>query len=186
MVPALRRAGARRPGRRRDATGSLSAATRSEAAPAGGPGTAPAPPDTKRPKLELLAPKRITVTRKTTSISFKVRCDEPCTLQAFGNMRTVRGKKRVVSPLTTFTTKKAVSGKQTVRLKLSRSTQNDLRKALSARRGAQVFLDITATDAAGNTSRVRGQITLRAVPKAPCAGPSACSCSASGAPSASR
>ena len=80
-------------------------------------------------------------------------------------MRTVRGKKRLVSPLTTFTTKKGVSGKQTVRLKLSRSTQNDLRKALSARRGAQVFLDITATDAAGNTSRVRGQITLRAKAK---------------------
>ena len=147
----------------RDATGALTAATRSEAAPAEyrprhrARSAGHQAPEAAASRAE--APDRHA---QDTSISFKVRCDEPCTLQAFGNMRTVRGKKRVVSPLNTFTTKKAVSGRQTVRLKLSRSTQSDLRKALAARRGAQVFLDITATDAAGNSSRVRGQITLKA------------------------
>jgi hypothetical protein len=147
----------------RDASGSLSASTRSEQAPAsGGPGQAPAAADKTAPKLTLLAPRRISVTRRTKSISFYVRCDEPCTLEAVGNMRTTRGKKRIVSPLRFYKTKKLGAGRRLVRLGLFKSTQNDLRKALAKKRGATVFFDITAADAASNSARKKGQLTLRA------------------------
>ena len=71
-------------------------------------------------------------------------------------MRTTRGKKRIVSPLNAYTTKKPVAGRQLVRLRLSKSTQNDLRRALAKKRGAIVFFDVTAADAAGNSIREQG------------------------------
>ena len=104
----------------------------------------------------------MTVTRKTTSISFYVRCDEPCSLSAAGNMRTTRGKKKLVSPLNAYTTKKPVAGRQLVKLRLSRSTQNDLLPPPAKKRGATVFFDVTAFDAAGNSIRRKGQIALHA------------------------
>jgi hypothetical protein len=145
----------------RDASGSLSAATRSEQAPAGGgPGAAPAPADKTAPKLTLQAPRRISVTRRTTSIRFYVRCDEPCTLTASGNMRTQRGKRKLVAPLRFFETKKLGAGRRLVTLRLYRSAQNDLRRALTKKRGATVFFDVTAADASHNETRRKGQLAL--------------------------
>jgi hypothetical protein len=146
----------------RDAGGALAAATRSEQAPAGGPGAAPAAPDRTRPKVTSHAPRRLTVTRRTSAISFKVSCNEACSLLSTGNMRTTRGGKRVVSPLRAFTSKKLRTGRQTVKLTLGPGAQKDLRRALDSGRGARVFFDVTAVDAAGNSTRIRGEIALRA------------------------
>lgn len=147
----------------RDVSSALAAATRSEQAPASnGPGAAPAAPDRTKPKVTLRAPQRLTVTRSTRSIAFTVSCDEACSLMSTGNMRTTRRGKRVVSPLRSFTSKTPKRGRQTVRLNLGPLAQKDLRRALASARGGRVFFDVTATDAASNATRVRGEITLKA------------------------
>ena len=98
----------------------------------------------------------MTVTRKTTSISFTVSCDEPCSLSAFGNMRTTpRQEARRLPADTPSRPRSRSAGGRPCKLRLSRSTQNDLRRALVEKRGATVFFDVTATDAAGNSIRVQ-------------------------------
>ena len=151
----------------RDASGALSAATRSEQAPPStGPGPKPAGPDKTRPKVTLLLKsKRINVTTKTRSVSFKVRCNESCSIFAMASMRTTAGKKRKVAPLRTFKSKKPTSATQTVTLKLGSFGEKDLRSALKRGRGASVFVDMTATDAASNSTRVRLELTLRKAAK---------------------
>lgn len=147
-------------------SGSVMAATRSEQAPPStGPGTAPAGPDRVAPKVRLVSSKRIRVTKKTKSIALKVRCNEACSLQVTGDMRTKAGRKKVVSPFLPVKTKAAKSGTQTVRMKLDKRARRALGRALQARRGALVYLRIEATDAAHNSRTAKVQLSLKAKAK---------------------
>jgi hypothetical protein len=147
----------------RDAAGGISVATRSaQAPPATGIGPKPAGPDKRRPKLTLLSrAKRIAVTTKTTRLTFKVRCDEACSILGMANLRIVRpGLRRKISPLVTFRSKRPAATTQTVTLKLGTLARRDLRASLARGRGAQAFIDLTATDAASNTTRSTFQRSL--------------------------
>jgi hypothetical protein len=95
------------------------------------------------------------------AVAFPVRCDEPCKVSATGNLRITQGKKKIVSPLRSFSGTAAKAGVQTVSLKLGPLAQKDLEKALRRGRGANVFADVTATDATGNATRLRLQLTIK-------------------------
>ena len=112
-----------------------------------------------------MSSKRISVTRRTTALKLRVSCNEPCAIAVEGNLRTtVRNKKRI-APIPFVDQRKAQrrpKGTQTVTVKLGRSALTDLRRALKAGRGAQVFLRITGVDAATNASVLKATISLRA------------------------
>lgn len=153
-----------------DAGGGTSQATYGDDAPAGGgPGTKPALPDTRKPKAKLLTVKAITVTKKTVKIKLRVSCDEACKVGIASNLRTtLKGKKRI-APIRYLDYRKAPlrpAGTQTVTLTLGKIAVTDLRKALRAGRGAQVFLSVSVYDKAENNTELRGRVTLRAAKKA--------------------
>jgi hypothetical protein len=148
------------------ATGAVVAATRSESAKPAAPGELgprPAARDAKPPVLRFVGgSKRVRVTAATKRFSFKVRCDEACKYLVMGSMRTVgKGGKKRIAPLPAAQTKRARTGIQTVTIKLGGLAQKDLRTAVRAGRGAQVFLSIEASDTASNTARTRLQLTLK-------------------------
>lgn len=148
----------------RDGSGGIAVATRSaQAPPATGIGPKPAGPDKRRPKLKLLTRgKRIAVTSKTTRLTFQVRCDEACSILGMANLRIVRpGMRRKISPLVTFRSRRLTAATQTVTLKLGTLARRDLRASLARGRGAQAFVDLTATDAASNTTRTTFQRSLQ-------------------------
>lgn len=147
----------------RDGSGGISVSTRSaQAPPATGIGPKPAGPDRRRPKLTLLTRgKRIAVSTKTTQLTFKVRCDEACSILGMGSLRIVRpGMRRRISPLVTFRSRRLTAATQTVTLKLGTLARRDLRASLARGRGAQALIDLTATDAASNTTRTSFQRSL--------------------------
>lgn len=148
----------------RDGSGGIAVATRSaQAPPATGIGPKPAGPDRRPPKLTLLSRgRRIAVTTKTTRLMFKVRCDEACSILGMANLRIVRpGMRRKISPLVTFRSRRLTAATQTVTLKLGTLARRDLRASLARGRGAQAFVDLTATDAASNTTRTTFQRSLQ-------------------------
>lgn len=147
----------------RDGSGGISVATRSaQAPPATGIGAKPAGPDKRRPKLTLLTrTRRIPITTKTTRLTFKVRCDEACSILGMANLRIVRpGMRRKISPLVTFRSRRPTAKTQTITLKLGSLARRDLRASLARGRGAQAFIDLTATDAASNMTRTTFQRSL--------------------------
>ena len=83
----------------------------------------------------------------------KVRCNEACSLSATGDLSTRRGSRTAHAPTKPFTSKKAKTGTQTVKLKLGSLAEKDLRKALKAGRKANLSIDLTAFDRAGNSTR---------------------------------
>ena len=93
------------------------------------------------------------MTSKTTSVSVKVRCNEACSLSATGDLSTRRGSRTAHAPTKPFTSKQAKTGTQTVKLNLGSLAQSDLRKALKAGRRANLSIDLTAFDRAGNSTR---------------------------------
>jgi len=137
------------------ASGSVMAATRSEQAPPStGPGAAPGRPDRRAPRVRLLSSKRIRVTSRTRRIAVKLRCDERCTLLVLGDLRTKTGRKKVVVPFRTVTTKRATAKTQTVRLKLGPRARRELGRALRHRGGsARVHLYVEATDPLHNAGQ---------------------------------
>jgi hypothetical protein len=150
------------------AAGTVVAATRSASATPAKPsdlGPAPAGRDTTPPKLTLVGlPKRVKVTSKTKAITFKARCSEACKLFATSNVRTQPNgtkSRRRIAPLPPFQTKTAKTGTQKLTLKLGTYASKDLRAALKKRRGGQLFVVVEASDAAGNRTRKRLQITLK-------------------------
>ena len=115
--------------------------------------------------MRLVSAKRVSVTRRTTALKLRLSCDEPCAIGAEGNLRTTVGKKKRIAPLPFVDHRKAQrrpKGTQTVTVKLGRLALADMRRALKAGRGAQVFLRITAVDEATNASVLRATISLRA------------------------
>ena len=150
----------------RDASGGTSAATRSDTATAGGPGDKPAAPDKTRPRLSVVTKSRtVKVTTKTTSVSVKVRCNEACSLSATGDLSTRRGSRTAHAPTKPFTSKKAKTGTQTVKLRLGSLAEKDLRKALKAGRKANLSIDLTAFDRAGNSTRTVIRLKLEQAKK---------------------
>ena len=124
----------------------------------------PAALDRTAPKLRLRSSRRISVTRRTTALKLKFACDEACAIGIESNLRTTLKGKRRIAPIPTLDTRRARSrpaGAQTVTLKLGRSAITDLRRALKAGKGAQVFLTATAADTAGNSSRLKVTVSLR-------------------------
>ena len=61
-----------------------------------------------------------------------------------------------------YATKKPVAGRQLVELRLSEEHAERPAPRACATRGATVFFDVTAFDAAGNSIRRKGQIALHA------------------------
>jgi hypothetical protein len=156
-----------------NAAGDVLAATRSESAKPAAPGALgpkPAAPDRRAPKLRYVSgSKRFAVTASTKSFTFKIRCDEACKASVTGSLRTqlsAKSRRRIapLPPAATSTTK-VRTGIQKVTIKLGGLAQHDLRAALRTRHGGVVYLVLQASDAAGNTSRVRLQLTLRPAPK---------------------
>ena len=107
------------------------------------------------------------MTSKTKTLKFKVRCDEKCRLFVTGSLRTQLSAKakRKIAPLPAVSTKKLVSGTQTVTLKFGGLAQKDLRDAVRRGRGGQLFLVVEAYDASGNGSRTRIQLTVKPTTK---------------------
>ncbi|HWH93061.1 MAG TPA: hypothetical protein VNT03_04300 [Baekduia sp.] len=148
--------------------GATTVATRSESAKPGPLGPKPGGRDTTAPKVRYVSgSKRFRVTAKTRTISFKVRCSEACKYVVTGSLRTQLSSRsrRQIAPLPLVASRKARTGIQKVTVKLGGLAQKDLRKALSRRRGGQLFLVLEASDAAANTSRTRVQLTLRPAAK---------------------
>ena len=107
----------------------------------------------------------MTVTRRTTSLKLRFSCDEPCAIGIESNLRTISKGKRLIAPIPTRDYRKAKprpKGAQTVTLKLGGIALKDLRRALKAGRGAQVFLRVTAVDRAGNGAGIKTTISVRA------------------------
>jgi hypothetical protein len=147
----------------RNAAGGYSAATRSESAPpSSGPGPKPAAPDHTPPKVGFAGrTRRIVVRRVPQTVRLAVRCNEPCTLTALGDLRTTRRRKKIVSPLKPFRGNRAATGVQTMTLRLGSIARRDLRAAFKRRRGANVFVNVTAADTNNNASRLRVQLTIK-------------------------
>jgi hypothetical protein len=138
----------------RDASGGTSVATRSDTAAAGGPGDKPAAPDRTRPRVSVLTKSRtLRVTSRTTGISVNVRCNEACSLSATGDLSTRRGSRTAHAPTKPFTSKQATTGTRAVKLRLGSLAQSDLRKALKSGRKANLSIDLTVFDRAGNSTR---------------------------------
>lgn len=146
----------------RDVTGGISAATRSDVAVPGSPGSAPAGPDRRRPRLTIVTRSRtVRVTRRTKQITLRVRCDEACSFSATADMTTRRGSRLAHAPLRPYTAKSARPGTRSIRLGLWSLARKDLLRALSAGRGANLSIDLTASDRAGNTTRRIVRLRLR-------------------------
>lgn len=148
----------------RDATGAMVAATRSaQAPPSTGLGTKPAAPDRTKPKVTVKnRTKAIKVTSKTTSVTFKVSCNEACAFSGGASLRTqLKGKKRKIAPLVSLRAGKPRKGTQNVTFKFTTSARKDLKAALKQGRGGQVYVDLTAADAASNTTRTTWHTSLR-------------------------
>ncbi len=143
-----------------DAAGGTSAATRSETAKAGGPGTRPAAADRTRPKVTIVSSKTVKVTAKTTQIKLKVRCNEACALSATADLQTRRGKKIAHAPTKPYASRNAKTGTQTLTLKLGSLAGKDLRRALKAGRGAHMTVDMTAADPSTNATRTLVRLKL--------------------------
>lgn len=146
----------------RDATGAIAAATRSDAAVAGSPGPAPAGPDRTRPKLTILTRSRIMrVTRRTKHVTIKVKADEPVSYSATADLMTRRGARIAHAPARPYTAKTPKSGTRSIRITLGSLAERDLRRALKAGRKADLSIDLTASDQAGNTARRIVRLKLR-------------------------
>lgn len=148
----------------RDATGAMVAATRSaQAPPAASLGTRPAKPDRTRPKVTVRNRARaIRVTTRTRQVSFRLRCDEACSFSGTAVLRTqLRGQRRRLAPLVPVRAGKPRTGTRTVTFKLGTLARKDLRAALKQRRGGQLYVDLTAADAASNTTRTTWRTSLR-------------------------
>lgn len=146
----------------RDASGAVVAATRSASAPAGSPGAAPAGPDRTKPKLTIVTRARtLRVTKRTKRITIKVRCDEACSFSATADLTTRRGKRIAHAPTRPYTAKTPRTGTRSIALTLGSLAEKDLRRALRAGRGANVSIDLTASDRAGNATRRIVRLKLR-------------------------
>jgi hypothetical protein len=138
----------------RDAGGGISAATRSDTAVAGSPGAAPAGPDRTKPKLTVLTRSRtVKVTRRTRYVTIKVRPNEPVSYNATADLMTRRGKRIAHAPTRPYTVKTPRSGTRSIRITLGSLAEKDLRRALKAGRKADLSIDLTASDRAGNATR---------------------------------
>lgn len=146
----------------RDATGAVVAATRSASAPAGSPGAAPAGPDRTKPKLTIVTRSRtVKVTTRTKHVTIKVKCDEACSYSATGDLMTSRGKKIAHAPTRPYTAKTPRTGTRSIKLTLGSLAEKDLDKALRAGRSANLSIDLTASDKAGNATRKIVHLKLR-------------------------
>lgn len=146
----------------RDASGAVVAATRSASAPAGSPGAAPAGPDRRKPKLTIVTRSRsMRVTARTKRITIKVRCDEACSYSATADLTTRRGTRLAHAPTRPYTAKTPRTGTRSIALTLGSLAEKDLRRALRAGRGANLSVDLTASDRAGNATRRIVRLKLR-------------------------
>ena len=138
----------------RDVSGAVAAATRSDTAPAGSPGAAPPGPDRTKPGLKLLTRSRtLRVTRRTTTITIRVSSDEPVSYSATADLMTRRGRRIAHAPTRPYVVKALRSGARAIRLTLGGLATKDLRRALKAGRKADLSIDLTAADRAGNSTR---------------------------------
>ncbi|MBJ7469851.1 MAG: hypothetical protein JHD16_01045 [Solirubrobacteraceae bacterium] len=153
----------------RDGDGGLSAATFGEDAPVNtGLGPKPAGPDRAAPKVKLRGGTTLRATSRTTTVKLTLTLSERAAIGVMGDLRTTRAGRKRVAPLPTIdvrTAKLRSAGRQTITLKLGRTATADLRRALRARRGGQLFLRVSARDAANNTSETRIRLTIKAKPK---------------------
>ena len=147
-----------------DGQGGLSAATRSaQVAPGGGtgPGPAPAAPDRTAPKLTVTTKaKTLKLRRSAKSISFGITSDEAGKVQVTGTLRTTKGGKRRIAPLTIVPVRTLKAGRQTLTVKLNTLVLKDLRAAWKAKRRGQLLLVVSAKDAGGYETRKRVTFTL--------------------------
>jgi glucose/arabinose dehydrogenase len=111
--------------------------------------------DRRAPAITLLrAAPRQHVLRKGY-VTVRVRCDELCTIQASGRVLLTRSRARgAAAPVLRTRTARAslvANAPTTLRLKLSRTTRQTIKRVLSRRRRrATVRITVRATDAAGN------------------------------------
>jgi hypothetical protein len=154
----------------KNAVGGFSAATRSESAPPShGPGPKPPAKDHTAPHVSFAGKSKRLFFRKTPrQLSVPVRCDEACRVGADGSLRiSVPGRKRPrVAPLRSFAGAAVVAGVQRVVLKLGPSTRKELSRSLRRRRGAVVYLNVSAVDASGNQARRKIQLSIKPKPRA--------------------
>jgi hypothetical protein len=155
----------------RNAAGGISAATRSPVAAVApvGPAPKPGPTDTVAPKVaRVTRSKRVTFHKTPKTISVRVSCNEPCALTATGRLAfTVPGKKKPLSlPIHPYLGSRIPSAKtRTVTLHLGTKARSRLSTSAQSGRGATAYLVISASDAAGNVSRLKVQLTMKPAAK---------------------
>jgi hypothetical protein len=152
--------------------GGLSAATFGDtAAPNTGIGsppstTAPGHPSTSPhasgPKVRLRSSRTVTVSARTTSVRLVASCNRACAIGYRASLSTtVHGHRRTATlPSRNVGRASLRSGRQTLTLKLGARALTDLRRALKARRGAQVLITLQARDAAHHVTTVRIVLAL--------------------------
>ncbi|HMJ33353.1 MAG TPA: hypothetical protein VK501_05505 [Baekduia sp.] len=155
----------------RDAAGGISAATRSPVAPPApiGPGPKPGPTDTTAPKVSRVTKStRVRFHKIPKTLSVKLQCNEACVMTATGRLAfTVAGKKKPLSlPIHPYTGSRTPSAKaRTVTLRLGTKARIQLGKSAKSGRGATAYLVVTASDAAGNVTRYKLQMTMKRAAK---------------------
>jgi hypothetical protein len=155
----------------RNAGGGISVATRSPTATPAPikPNVVPGPVDKTGPKITRIGKvKRVLFHATPTVVRLKVRCNEACRVTATGRLSfSVPGTKRKTDrTIHRYPGKKTASAKtQTVTLHLGTKARRALAHAAKAGRGANAFIVVTASDTAGNTSKLNAQITLKPAEK---------------------